>query len=58
MDAVLRRPDATDERINDPATPHHNWNFRLHRTLEGLLTQRAFTADIRRMIEEAGRLST
>lgn len=58
MDETLRRPDAASERINDPATPHHNWNYRLHMTLEDLLAKKSFTDGIRRMIEEAGRIST
>lgn len=50
MSVDLRHPDPRAERINVPATPHHNWNLRLHRTLEDLLTQDAFIAEVRSMI--------
>ncbi len=52
-DTLLRQADPGSERINDPATPHHNWNFRLHRTLEDLLGQKAFNARVQEIIHAA-----
>jgi 4-alpha-glucanotransferase len=50
MSADLRQANPLAERINDPATPHHNWDFRLHRSLEDLCTQTTFIAQVREMI--------
>ncbi|MDD5171385.1 MAG: 4-alpha-glucanotransferase, partial [Syntrophales bacterium] len=55
MSAELRRQDPHAERINDPATPRHNWNYRLHLTLENLIEQEAFNTEMGQMIIAAGR---
>ncbi|MCX5857112.1 MAG: 4-alpha-glucanotransferase, partial [Deltaproteobacteria bacterium] len=55
MSADLRRPDPREERINEPATCHYHWNFRLHRTLEDLLSQQQFIAEVREMVCSSGR---
>ncbi|MFH1079493.1 MAG: 4-alpha-glucanotransferase [Pseudomonadota bacterium] len=55
MSADLRRPDPRAERINVPADPHHRWNFRLHRTIEELLLQQPFNADVRFLVHAANR---
>jgi 4-alpha-glucanotransferase len=55
MSADIRRPDPREERINEPADAHNRWNFRLHRTLEDLLLQQAFNAEILEMVRTANR---
>ncbi|MCQ2182774.1 MAG: 4-alpha-glucanotransferase [Bacteroidales bacterium] len=36
LDEDFRRPDREEERINEPADPHHHWRFRLHFNMEEL----------------------
>ncbi|HMJ46514.1 MAG TPA: 4-alpha-glucanotransferase [Ferruginibacter sp.] len=55
MDENLRRENPKEERINIPADTDHDWNFRMHITLENLLEQKDFTQNIRNMILESGR---
>ena len=49
IDEHLRRSDFENERINDPANPHHHWRYRLHLNVEELLTDKA--SDLRAQIE-------
>ena len=51
-DAELRRDDPAAERINVPANPDQYWNYRMHITLEQLLSATAFNLRLRKMIEE------
>ena len=37
-DAKLRRPDPTEEQINIPSNPRHYWRYRMHLTLENMLS--------------------
>ena len=55
MNAHLRNPDPHAERINDASTPHHNWNFRMHRTLDELIAQKAFSDEVREIVRTAKR---
>jgi 4-alpha-glucanotransferase len=55
MSDVLRRTDASKERINEPANPHHYWCYRMHTTLETLLSSDDFNSKVRQMIAESGR---
>ncbi len=52
---TLRREDPKEERINNPANPDHTWNYRMHITLEDLMSEKKFVADVRSMIQENGR---
>lgn len=54
-DGKLRHPRPEEERINVPADPDNYWHYRMHLTLEQLLTEEEFNASVRRMIEECGR---
>lgn len=36
LDGAFRRPDKNEERINQPADPHHHWRFRIHFNLDSL----------------------
>jgi 4-alpha-glucanotransferase len=55
MGADLRRPDPREERINEPAVAHNRWNFRIHRTLDELLVQQRFNAEVREMVSASNR---
>ena len=54
-DKHLRRDDFEQERINVPADPNHYWRYRMHLTIEELLTHNEFNRNIRRMIRAPGR---
>ena len=54
-DKHLRRDDFEQERINVPADPNHYWRYRMHLTIEELLTHNEFNRNIRRMIRASGR---
>ena len=51
----VRRPNPTEERINDPADPDHVWNYRMHINLEDLLLQKELINEIKTMIKESRR---
>ncbi len=55
IDEKLRRKDANEERINIPANPRHYWKYRMHLTIEELLTTDQFNADLQELIEKGGR---
>jgi len=55
MSEHFRRENPHDERINVPADPHHYWRYRMHLTLEELLEEKAFNADLKKEVEAAGR---
>ncbi|HLP04547.1 MAG TPA: 4-alpha-glucanotransferase [Paludibacter sp.] len=44
-----------EERINVPSNPHNFWCYRMHVTLEQLLTETNFNKKITEMIEKSGR---
>ena len=54
-DENLRRENPKEERINIPADTDHDWNYRMHITLENLLEQKEFTYNIKTMVLESGR---
>jgi 4-alpha-glucanotransferase len=49
-----QRP-ASEETINDPTNNKHYWRFRLHLRLEDLLSNHEWLADIKQLVDEAGR---
>lgn len=51
----LRRENPHDERINIPANPQHYWRYRMHLTLEELINEIEFTADVKQNILQSGR---
>lgn len=55
MSDKLRRIDVEQERINIPADPHHYWRYRMHITLEELLSANDFNQLIREMLKESNR---
>lgn len=55
MDGTLRRENPNEERINVPANSRHYWRYRMHLTLEELLTADELNKMIRHKIAESGR---
>jgi len=55
MNADIRREDPAEERINVPANPDHNWDYRMHITLEELLKHTAFVGELKTVIKQSGR---
>lgn len=57
IDEDLRLRDPNAERINIPANPRHYWRYRMHITLDHLLTADAFNDHIRTLITQSSRIS-
>ena len=60
LSGELRNPDR-NERINEPADPHHHWRWRLHLDLSVLSypsATAAFNSNLRELLAESGRLYT
>jgi 4-alpha-glucanotransferase len=55
MSETFRRENPNDERINVPADPHHYWRYRMHLTLEDLLEEKEFNAELKENIKASGR---
>lgn len=55
-DEKLRRENPHDERINVPANPKHYWRYRVHIALEDLMAAEGFNKDVRKLVEESGRV--
>ncbi|MCM1110383.1 MAG: 4-alpha-glucanotransferase [Clostridium sp.] len=47
INGALRRDNPADEQINIPADPHHYWRYRMHLTVEKLLSDSEFTDYLR-----------
>lgn len=54
-DFELRNDDFAGERINIPANFPHNWNYRMHLTIEELLQAETFNGKIAAWITDCGR---
>ena len=55
IDGTLRLPDPNAERINIPAVSRHYWRYRMHLTLESLLSQKDFNSEVASLIKDSGR---
>ncbi len=55
MDEQLRRKNPNDERINIPSNPKNYWKYRMHLSLEDLLQQENFNAELNNAITASGR---
>lgn len=55
IDDSVKREDAFAERINIPANPRHYWRYRMHLTLEDLLSRDAFNDKVASMVSSTGR---
>lgn len=55
MDQEIRRPEASEEQINDPSNPRHQWKFRLHLDTDAILAKRDLVAKMATLNERYGR---
>lgn len=55
LDGTLRRKDFMNERINQPADPHHHWRYRMHLNAGELVKAGSLNAELREMFEATGR---
>ena len=55
MSEKLRRQMPQEERINVPAISEHYWNYRMHLTLEQLLTEDDFNNEFADYVNNSGR---
>jgi 4-alpha-glucanotransferase len=55
VDEQIKRRDADNERINIPANPDNKWCYRMHLTLETLLSAENFNSKIKNLITISGR---
>lgn len=55
INSIVRRQNPHDERINVPANPKNYWKYRMHLTLEQLLSNTDFNNEFSEMIEKSGR---
>ena len=53
--AALRRKKPDEERINVPANPKNYWKYRMHLSLEKLLTETDFNENLKKNIVGSGR---
>lgn len=51
----LRRQNPQEEQINVPANPRHYWRYRMHLTIEDLLSKDAYNACLHDKIVNSGR---
>lgn len=55
IDNQWRNPNVQEERINIPANPRHYWRYRMHLTLEQLITADSLNEKIKELIRQSGR---
>ena len=55
IDEQLRLPNADAERINVPANPRHYWRYRMHMTIEDLMSNSEFNAKVKQLIAQSNR---
>jgi 4-alpha-glucanotransferase len=56
IDENLRRENPHEERINVPANPKHYWRYRMHFTMEKLIQEKQFNANLKQLVSSGGRL--
>jgi len=56
MDESLRRENPHEERINVPANPKHYWRYRMHISMEKLLREKHFNAELKQLVSSGARL--
>ncbi len=55
IDEQLRKVDCESERINIPANTKHYWRYKMHITIEELLTSEKLNTSIKELIEDSSR---
>ena len=58
MNGNIRLENPHNERINIPSDPDHYWHYRMHISLEELLKENDFNTELKKYVEESGRLQT
>lgn len=56
LNTDLRRKDFENERINNPADPHHHWRYRVHFDLSALSGHRGLNSVITTVLKESNRV--
>ncbi len=54
-DGKIRRENPAEEQINEPSNSRHYWRYRMHLTVEKLLTQKDFNHNLLSAIKSSGR---
>ena len=54
-DGNIRRKNPAEEQINEPANPKHYWRYRMHLTVEELLSQKEFNIRLMNAIKSSSR---
>ncbi len=55
LDGTHRRADYREERINQPADPHHHWRYRLHFNVEELASMSDWNTALAALLKESAR---
>jgi 4-alpha-glucanotransferase len=55
INGEIRLVNPDDERINVPANPKHHWCYRMHLTLENLISAKTFNDTLAEMLQTHGR---
>jgi len=55
IDDKLRLPDQNAERINIPANSRHYWRYRMHLTIEQLMSEDDFNETVKTLVIQSGR---
>lgn len=55
-DGDVRRIDPREERINVPSNPNHYWRYRMHKTLEEMITLHDFNQMVYSLVKDSGRM--
>ena len=55
IDENLRLADADAERINVPANPKHYWRYRMHVSIEDLMKNEEFNANVMDLVSQSAR---
>jgi 4-alpha-glucanotransferase len=55
MNEKIRREDPLEEQINVPANPNHYWCYRMHTTIEELMSADDFNQELLAFIHKSGR---
>ncbi len=55
LDEEFRRKDFMNERINQPADPHHHWRYRIHFNLKELLSADSLNSTVTAILRASGR---
>ncbi len=57
IDEKIRRQNPHEERINLPSDPNNYWHYRMHLNLEELIKSKDFNDELKKYVQESGRLA-